>query len=137
MPVIIDTSELIALTEWIAGLDAALQREMPPVVLEQTEQTARVVKSITPVDTYRAAGSWWEFTGGGDETNHADQPADTVHLIEDNGLTITQGSRVPYFGDLNEGSSKKAPAGFVDVAAENALLQLEQRVRKALDVIIG
>lgn len=64
------------------------------------------VQRRMPVDTGAARASWgaegeagiWYFT---DE--------DTTHV---------QGSKLPYIGRLNEGHSKQAPAGFIDVEAE-------------------
>lgn len=73
-------------------------------------QTMRRVKETTPIDTGRARASW-----GSD-----------IWIESDGGKTIEQGSNVPYFQRLNEGWSKQAPAGFVEIAVEQAIDDIEQ-----------
>lgn len=133
MSTAIDTGELDNVAAWLSDLSRDMTNGLPDVVMEQTLATALRVKSEMPVDTGRAAGSWWEFTGGGDETNPADQPADTIHEVSSDGLSTGQGTRVPYVAEgLNAGSSKQAPAGFIDAAAEDASIGLESKVNALL-----
>lgn len=88
----------------------------------------RMIKIKMPVDTGRARASW----------GHSTAPADAGEGIweeQQAALSLTQGSRVPYIEQLNQGSSKQAPAGFIDAEerrAEQALADgLEQDVEDA------
>lgn len=79
----------------------------------------RMIKLRMPVDTGRARGSW----------GHAQAPAapaDSIWIEDEARLQIEQGSRVEYIEYLNEGHSRQAPAGFLDVEHEKALQKLEQ-----------
>ena len=78
-------------------------------------QTEREVKTAMPIDTGRARNSW----GHGPES---------IWTVSDGGLTIEQGSNVHYIGGLNEGSSRQAPAGFIDAIARRALSRLIRNV---------
>ncbi|MEA3537590.1 MAG: HK97 gp10 family phage protein [Pseudomonadota bacterium] len=94
----------------------------------------RGVVMSTPVDTGRARGNWQVDVnkvpegesgvldrGGGETVSRgasaiaSAQPYDMIALA----------NNVPYIGDLNDGSSKQAPAGFVDTAVDNAIGSLE------------
>lgn len=76
------------------------------------------VKRRMPVKTGRARASW----------GHSAPPAapnEGIWEEDEAGLSITQGSRVEYIEQLNEGWSQQAPAGFIDAvqAAEQAALE--------------
>ena len=83
------------------------------------------VQRRMPVDTGAARASWgaegeagiWYFTD-----------ADTTHV---------QGSRLPYIGRLNEGHSKQAPAGFIDVEAERMVNKFQDDVAKDVKDILS
>lgn len=88
-----------------------------------SKATMKNIQATMPVDTGRARASWGIFTPrmlAYISTKNPSNPDDAIWIVEDDGLTITQGTRVPYVGYLNEGSSKQAPALFIDVAAEQA-----------------
>ena len=89
------------------------------------------VKAEMPVDTGRARASWGHWTPDG-LAAEAEASAGDAHWEEtDDGLTITQGSNLPYIEALNNGHSRKAPAGFIDSAQLHGQLELE----KALGLI--
>lgn len=77
-------------------------------VRQQSLAAQRRIKQEMPVDTGRARASWGE-----------------IWQEEEGGLSIVQGSEVEYIVQLNEGSSRQAPAGFIDVAARDAIDDLE------------
>lgn len=90
----------------------------------------RGIKLLMPVDTGRARASW----------GHSGPPAEADEgiWIEDEGaLALTQGSRVEYIDELNQGHSTQAPAGFIDAeqARGEAMLGrlLEADVARALE----
>ena len=60
------------------------------------------------------------------------EPGDAVWEEKDNGLTIVQGSNVPYIEDLNAGHSKQAPAGFLDRAEEHAVRLLDKYINEIM-----
>lgn len=79
----------------------------------------RNIKIKMPVDTGRARASW----------GHSETPADVDDGIwEENQaeLEIVQGSKVEYIQALNEGSSRQAPVGFIDVEAIKAWYELDK-----------
>lgn len=104
------------------------------------------VKQEMPVDTGRARASWGHWTPGDihagvrisrakSRRGHAaaalrgaPSGGDPVWEEDDDGLTITQGSNVPYIEFLNNGHSRQAPAGFLDKAQLTGQLELEKAV---------
>ena len=87
------------------------------------------IKRDMPVDTGRARASWghWDSSANSPDST----PADAHYEETDAGLTIVQGSNVPYIEQLNEGHSQQAPAGFID----DAWLKMEVELMKALGEI--
>lgn len=102
------------------------------------------VKMEMPVDTGRARASWGHWTPGdihGVPVRHGPRRrgaagaadtrasnADAVYEESEDGLTITQGSNVPYIEFLNNGHSRQAPAGFLDRAQLTGQIELEKAV---------
>lgn len=102
----------------------AMQRRVQLRIREAALETLRDVKTEMPVDTGRARASW-----GSPE-------AEGIWEESDGGMSIEQGTNVHYVGRLNEGSSKQAPAGFIDAAAERARVRIMERLESdAKDVI--
>lgn len=87
------------------------------------------IKRDMPVDKGRARASWghWDSSANSPDST----PADAHYEETDAGMTITQGSNVPYIEQLNEGHSQQAPAGFID----DAWLKMEVELMKALGEI--
>lgn len=77
----------------------------------------RFIKIRMPVDTGRARASWGHSTAPA-------APGDGIWIEQFDKLSITQGSRVEYIERLNEGWSRQAPAGFIDVEVTRAGDQL-------------
>lgn len=100
---------------------------------ETSLATERRVKEEMPVDTGRARASWGHWTPGMLRA-HAKgaSPGDAVWEEKDNGLTIVQGSNVPYIENLNAGHSKQAPAGFLDRAEEHAVRLLDKYINEIM-----
>lgn len=97
------------------------------------------IKSITPVDTGRARATWGIFTPQlltRISTSNPVNPSESIWIVEDDGLSITQGSAVPYQSRLNEGSSAQAPALYLDVAAEQAADELAANLLDDLGKVI-
>jgi hypothetical protein len=61
-----------------------------------------------------------------------------VWQVEDDGLSVLQGSNVVYIERLNEGHSQQAPAGFIDAGAEDARdMLIESMTDVAVNVMLG
>lgn len=105
------------------------QQKMTEAVKENVAKAAlsamRNIKIRMPVDTGAARSSWGSEGAAG------------IWRIEDDGMTNVQGSLLPYIGRLNEGSSKQAPAGFIDAEHEKAIGMLVRGVVEDLGKIIG
>ena len=86
--------------------------------------TKNLVQAQMPVDTGWAQQRWGVPEYGG------------VWETRDAGLTIEHGSSIEpyeYIERLNEGSSKQAPAGFIDAAAAKAEVDLQTAVEQAVN----
>ena len=86
------------------------------------------VKKLMPKDTGRAAASWGRWTPGDLRAANPDAGAGDAVWEEKGDFEITQGSNVDYVGDLNDGTSQQAPAGFIDRAAEKAQRELNKEI---------
>ena len=73
---------------------------------------ARVVQG-TPVDTGRARANW----GLVDSVPDANEDSPVVHVTEGKIEVIYLYNNLPYIVELEMGSSKQAPAGFIRLAA--------------------
>lgn len=74
----------------------------------------RFIKIRMPVDQGTARASW----------GHSAAPAapdDGIWIENEDELSITQGSKLPYIERLNEGWSTQAPAGFIDAEVQRAI----------------
>lgn len=92
--------------------------------------TERRVKEEMPVDTGRARASWGHWAPGHLRAHaRTASPEDSVWDDQkDDGLTIVQGSNVPYIEQLNAGHSQQATRGFIDRAEERAMQMLDQYI---------
>ena len=86
------------------------------------------VKRTTPVDTGRARASWGHSTAPA-------SPADGIWEEDEKDLSLTQGTKVPYVEQLNEGSSNQAPAGFVDAVQLAEQDALEEDIADAMEAL--
>lgn len=109
----IDTSELKKLAQEATIAERGTAIYARGCVKKASFAVERAVKQQMPVDTGRARASW----GHGLES---------IWKSDDGGLSITQGSNVPYIVFLNAGHSRQAPAGFIDRAALIGQLRLEK-----------
>lgn len=84
----------------------------------------RLVKQWSPVLSGRARTTWGMYTPElmvFIDPRNRPNPAESIWRVEDDGMSITQGSDMRpynYMDDLNAGSSRQAPAMFIDVATE-------------------
>lgn len=96
----------------------------------------RWIKEDMPVDTSRARASWSHWTPGDMVKPNPDaKEADAIWLESRDGLTITQGTNVPYVARLNEGHSQQAPAGFIDTNADKAAEELTKAIAELINEI--
>lgn len=121
----LDAAELTELSKTAEGATKATFAQAVRAVKSASFAVERRVKEDMPVDTGRARASWGHWDGSAGEAGDG-------HWEEsDNGLTIEQGTNVDYVPFLNAGSSRQAPAGFIDRAEAKGQYELE----KALGLI--
>ena len=123
----IDSRELVKLKQNVNDSDKIMMREVLKTLRAASFAVEARIKKEMPVLTGRARASWGHWTPQGlrGRAGAAISAADSVWVENDNGLSITQGSNVPYITELNEGSSRKAPAGFIDRAVSEGQTQLD------------
>ena len=94
------------------------------------------VKIDMPVDKGRARASWGHWTPS-DVVEHGEESRKDAHwAVKDDGLTIEQGSNVWYIAELNQGSSRQAPAGFIDKAADAGARVLAEEIEKLIGDVL-
>ena len=122
----IDVSELIR----ASGNINASSKLTPARVWQAIRRAAflaeRNIKIRMPVDTGRARASW----------GHDEAPLGTglgIWEEDEQGLSLTQGTKVEYVEYLKQGSSSQAPAGFIDAEAERAGMFAAEDLTRILD----
>lgn len=91
------------------------------------------VKAEMPVDTGRARASWGQWTPADATASDEASADDAIYEETDGGLTVTQGSNVPYIKELNEGHSQQRAAGFIDAAFKAAQDMLMDALTRLLE----
>lgn len=125
MPV--DHTQLTGLAREALAVPARTRKAVEQTVRAASFAVERRVKSEMPVDTGRARASWGHWTPADVKSWWANVSAgDVIWREEDGGLTIVQGTNVPYVEYLNNGHSRQAPAGFIDRAQLTGQLELEK-----------
>lgn len=130
MKLTITSPDLQREQQFAAQFSSRLDNEVvkPAVLTESTELEEKIVEAM-PVDTGRARSSWGHSRPGLMVKENPDfKASDAVWEVLDDGKTIIQGTDVIYVPRLNEGSSRQAPAGFIDAPALLALEDLEKAV---------
>jgi len=129
MQITIDASDYRKLARQASQAERATARAARQAVKSTGFAVEKRVKIEMPVDTGRARASWGHWTPSdmvrpGSEAG----AADATWRSEDGGLTIIQGSNVPYIEQLNQGHSRQAPAGFLDTAQLTGQVELEKEL---------
>lgn len=91
----------------------------------------RMIKIRMPKRTGRAAGSW------GHNSSPVAAMDESIWQEDEDKLALTQGSRVGYIEQLNEGWSKQAPAGFIDVEERKALDMLADALGMEVEALFN
>lgn len=121
------------------GWDEALQnylrnyRDMKPrmrhIVLEVSREVRLNIKTAMPVRTGAAKASWGTRNAKG------------IWIEDDGGMTVEQGSTLGYIQYLNEGSSRQAPAGFIDAQVQygeaKLIHDMENTIMQGIGFIFG
>ncbi len=130
MPAIkVDVSELTKLKADLTPGQINFVKSARAVVRRASFAVEKKIKIEMPVDPGRARASWGHWNGSLLKQTNPDAKADdAIWMVEDGGLSIVQGSNVDYIEDLNSGSSRQAPAGFLDRAATMGQIQLEAKL---------
>ena len=131
MPAAKDGSELRLLATRVRQAAPATTKECANIVKQTSEELNGAIKQRMPVASGRAKAGWGKYTPQHlVMMNSKSGPADAIWLVSNKGLSIRQGTNVPYTWRLNSGHSQQAPAGFVDSAFEFAKEDFEHRVRR-------
>lgn len=127
--VTVDAKEINELVATARRAATVTRAQAKIAVREASFAVEKRVKLEMPVDTGRARASWGHWTPGDLWSPNKDAKAgDAEWQEEDDGLTIVQGSNVPYIEMLNNGHSRQAPAGFLDKAQLVGQVELEKEV---------
>lgn len=124
MKIHVDHREVAA--EWNRSRTVApLFKEWTKVrVMTKALKVLGQVKVAMPVDTGAARARWGVAGAPGG-----------IWLEQDFGMTVIQGAQLEpheYINELNEGSSKQAPAGFIDTIAYKAEQELIDEILRDL-----
>ena len=93
----------------------------------------RRIKGDMPVDTGRARAAWGIYTPTLlQAADSASTPGDAIWEVSDR--EIVQGAALDYLEILNSGSSRQAPAGFIDKRAIEGEAELEQVLGALADI---
>lgn len=136
MRITLDTRALQAEITFMQQFGTQLDQAEKDAVLSESTQAEDKVKGAMPVDTGRARTGWGHYTPElmvYFDPSNVSSPGDAVWEVEQEGKSITQGTNVPYTPGLNEGSSRQAPAGFIDAIGLLALEDLEKTVGDAAE----
>jgi len=129
MQITIDASDYRKLARQASQAERVTARAARQSVKAASFAVEKRVKVEMPVDTGRARASWGDWTPSDVVKPSSDaSDADALWQSEDGGLTITQGSNVPYIEQLNQGHSRQAPAGFLDTAQLTGQVELEKEL---------
>lgn len=124
----IDSAGFRRLVDESRGFAPGEHRRAWRILRELTLATVRNVKVLMPVDTGRARASWGLWTADLAKPNGDASESDAILRLDESRLETVQGSNVPYIGALNDGHSKQAPRGFLDMAQEIAEQALDARL---------
>lgn len=128
MKIEIDTTDVKRVIAELEQMTPTIRRRAWAAVRVASFEAERNIKLKMPVRTGRARSSW----------GHSFPPAlpgEGIWQEDEANLAITQGSRVGYIQNLNDGSSRQAPAGFIDAAerrAQNRLNDLINDIENSL-----
>ena len=110
--------------ELVQALEAS-KRDTIVLHRRQVLTFVQVVAGRTPIDTGHAQANWVAYVGPGSDIELFNEPQ-TIQQIRDRsasnlrrlkfGDVVTVVNNAPYISFLNEGSSKQAPAGFIEAA---------------------
>ena len=129
MQITLDASDYRKLARQASQAERATARAARQAVKSASFAVEKRVKIEMPVDTGRARASWGHWSPGDMVRPGGDaSAADATWRSEDGGLTIIQGSNVPYIEQLNQGHSRQAPAGFLDTAQLTGQVELEKEL---------
>jgi hypothetical protein len=120
----------------IRELAEGLEHYAASLTQEVAEHVHGALVLATPVDTGLARSNWTAAVGAPDLSPRTPRlQLDTIHEAQDairaapadSEIHVANG--VPYLAELNAGSSRKAPAGFVErIAAEGAAVAGQARL---------
>jgi hypothetical protein len=126
-----DTTALYVMSIRTRNTSKRMREDVKRVVRETSEGVCDNVKRRMPVLTGRARAGWGKYTPGLlVMTNNKSNSSDAVWVVSTHGLSIRQGTNVPYTSILNRGHSQQAPAGFIDLSFEMGREELHVRLQR-------
>jgi len=110
---------LIGADKEFEKLDRETKKEINSIARTQAFDTMNKVKQNTPIDTGRARNSWILTTEKNkfkDAKNGSNLPSFLPPVDDRKIETLYLTNGTPYIENLNQGSSKQAPARFIETA---------------------
>lgn len=137
-------SDLRQFSQRMFGLANKIEKNANEKVKDAAKAFLTTVVEMTPVDTGQAVSSWkvglnykprgTRVFAEGTDGSTASANRSAVLALElpkiaarVTGQTISVVNTAPYIQRLNNGTSRKAPAGFIDTAYLNATLAIRKR----------
>lgn len=125
MKVDINQKDVFVHIKNLEQMDKAVKKELRGKLLDISLRLVDEIKFLMPVRTGRARSSWGKWSNLMVMPNPEVNYEDAIWFEDEDGLAITQGTRVPYVIELNAGSSKQRPMGFIDLSNDRAKRMLE------------
>lgn len=94
------------------------------------------IKVAMPVLTGRARASWGHWSSGDLVADNPEASAADA-IWQESATETVQGSNLEYVEGLNAGNSRKAPAGFIDLADVRGQDTLEQALAALMEQTVG
>lgn len=125
------TSSLQIFAQNMNALAQTIGQRIPQLQKEVAQNVVEGVATDNPVLTGQSSANWKTAIGAPDTSvdlgpnplagQHSVAEAKKALVALALGQTVYISNNVPYIMELNQGSSSKAPAGFVETAIVNAL----------------
>lgn len=131
MKIGIDSSGFTSERVFAVNVPRNLKRRIWTQIRVVSFSAERNIKIRMPVDTGRARASWGHNSGAMASMD------ESIWTEDEDRLSLTQGSRVGYIEELNEGWSKQAPAGFIDVEERKALDMLSDALGVEVEALFN
>jgi hypothetical protein len=131
-----DITELREAARSAGIVDSAMRGASWRGMKKSARRLADDIKNRMPKDTWRATRSWGYDSKVGGNAENPFNPADVINEENRAQLYISQGTRVPYVEELNQGKSSQAPAGFIETSVISVDDYMTEEIEKEIAKIV-